>query len=93
MLKTEEVTKLAKLAGMELTPDEETKFATEISAILGFVNQLQNIKVADEAESHEIYENVLRTDRVIGISLAEQADLISQAPEVQGNLIKTKPVF
>ncbi|MDP2586953.1 MAG: Asp-tRNA(Asn)/Glu-tRNA(Gln) amidotransferase subunit GatC [Candidatus Komeilibacteria bacterium] len=93
MLKTEEVTKLAKLAGIELTPDEEIKFATEISAILGFVNQLQNIKVFEELESNEICENVLRTDRVIGISSAEQADLISQAPEIQGNLIKTKPVF
>lgn len=93
MLKTEEVNKLAKLARIELSPDEEQKFATEISAILGFVNQLQNIKVSDESEFQEIRENVLRPDRVIGISSAEQADLINQAPEIQGNLIKTKPVF
>lgn len=93
MLKTAEVNKLAKLAGIELTPDEELRFATEISAILGFVNQLQNITVSDESESQQINENVLRLDRVIGISSAEQADLINQAPEVDSNLIKTKPVF
>ncbi len=84
---------MAKLARIELTADEEIKFAKEISAILGFVDQLQKIKVADDLVSDDGQENNLRADMVIGISTAEQEQLISQAPEVQGNLIKTKPVF
>jgi len=84
---------LAKLARIELTADEEIKFAKEISAILGFVDQLQKIKVADDLVSDDGQENNLRADMVIGISTAEQSELINQAPEVENNLIKTKPVF
>ena len=93
MLTIEGVNKLAKLARIELTADEEIKFAKEISAILGFVDQLQKIKVADDLVSDDGQENNLRADMVIGISTAEQSELINQAPEVENNLIKTKPVF
>lgn len=93
MLGLEEVKKLAGLARIELAPDEETKFAKEISAILGFVEQLQNVRTDDLRSSVNGQPSVLRPDRVIGLSTQEQAELINQAPEVQNNLIKTKPIF
>lgn len=93
MLNSEEIKKLARLARIKLTAGEEQKFAKEISAILGFVGQLQQVKTGDFKEIADERPSVLRPDRVIGVSLAEQSELINQAPEVQDNLIKTKPVF
>ncbi|MFA6304445.1 MAG: Asp-tRNA(Asn)/Glu-tRNA(Gln) amidotransferase subunit GatC [Patescibacteria group bacterium] len=92
MLNIQEVEKLATLAKIELTAQEKEKFATEISSILGYVDNLKEIKV-ESAELTPATQNVLRADRVIGISILEQESLIQQAPETKDNLIKTKPVF
>lgn len=87
-----EVEKLAKLARLELKEEEKKKYAEDISAILNYVSQLQGIKTGEQFTS-EVLPGRLREDRVIGISTNRQKELISQAPEQENNLIKTKAVF
>ncbi len=41
VVKTEDIKKLAKLARIELTSEEEEKLAKEIGGILGYISQIQ----------------------------------------------------
>jgi len=88
-----EVEKLAKLARLDLTVRQKVNFVKEISSILQYVGQLQEMKIAaDEAVSTE-FKPVLREDAVLGQAAADQLKLIQSAPQQQDNLIKTQPVF
>ncbi len=92
MLTIKEVEKLAELAKISLTQEEKERYARELSSILGYVEKLQEVKTADNL-AEEPKDNCLREDKVIGLSLEHQRELISQAPESADNLISTKPVF
>ena len=88
-----EIERLAKLARIKLTNEEKEHYAENLSAILAYVEKLQEVKVDSLDNKSTITENVLRQDMVVGVSLIEQKELINQAPETQDNLVKTKPVF
>ncbi|MCX6785807.1 MAG: Asp-tRNA(Asn)/Glu-tRNA(Gln) amidotransferase subunit GatC [Candidatus Komeilibacteria bacterium] len=92
MLTVLEVEKLAKLAKIELTAQEKRRLALEMSSILEYVKKLQAVKTEDKVNK-EIKASRLREDRVIGLRINDQKELINQAPESVDNLIKTKPVF
>ena len=88
-----EISKLARLARLELSADEQSRFAEEISALLSYVAKLREVKdIADEIMP-EAGKGFLREDMVIGCSLEEQRALIEQSPAHHDNLIKSRPVF
>ena len=92
-LSKKEVEKIAELARLDLTEKEVAVYAEQLSAILEYVDQLQevdtkNIEITSQTAG---LSNVMREDEVKEYS--DPAELIEMSPEHQDNLIKVKAVF
>lgn len=90
-LSTEDVLKLARLARLHLTDDEVSKFQEEISAILGYVEQLQSVDVSNLSPTSQVtgLVNVTRDDEPKDYG-ATPDDLLKNAPATEGGHIKVK---
>ena len=53
-LKRDDIVKLAHLARLDLTDDEITEFTGELSAILGYVEKLQSVDVANLEPTNQV---------------------------------------
>lgn len=76
----DEVKHLAKLAKLEFAEEELPKIARELDAIVGYMEQLEELDVADiPATSHvlDLY-NVFRGDKVAQENTAQ--DILQNAP-------------
>jgi len=91
-LTKKEIQHLAKLARLQIGREEESKFANDISSIIRYVNKLQEIRLSEIREDllPVNYQDNSRGDSVIDTRDESQKQLISQAPEIQNNLVKTK---
>lgn len=90
-----EVRHIAELARLKLTPAEEEKYATELSAILSFVGQLQEVSLTDTAPTAQVtgLQNVWRDDVVQTIDEATRLKLLAQFPERRLDLLSAPAVF
>lgn len=95
MLSKDEVKKIANLARIEITDAEAEKYSHELSAILGFVEKLNE---ADTARVEPIAhitgaKNILREDKVVEYSKETKENIISNFPEKKDRFDKVKAVF
>lgn len=90
-LSREDVLKLASLARISLSDDEVEEFSEELSAILGYVEQLSGVDVAGLKPTNQVtgLTNVMREDKVIDYGY-QPADLLKNVPAVQDGQIKVK---
>lgn len=90
-LTREDILKLARLARLSLTDDEVTQFQAEISAILGYVDQLQAVDLSGLEPTYQVtgLKNVTRPDEVIEY-VAKPSDLLKNAPGTENGHIKVK---
>lgn len=90
-LSREDVLKLAKLARLELSEEEIAEFEGELSAILGYVEQLQNVDVAGLDPTNQVtgLTNVMREDETKDYGYKPK-DLLKNVPHLEGDLIKVK---
>jgi len=88
-----EVEKIAKLARLELSDKEVDIYAQQLSAILGYVDQLQEVDTKNVEITSQVtgLSNIMREDVVESFDNSEE--LVKMAPENQDNLIKVKAVF
>lgn len=70
MLDREQVRKVAHLARLELTPEEEQKFTTQLSDILDYFEQLSELDTSE----------VQPTTRAIDVSNVTRADALQPYP-------------
>lgn len=93
-LTRDDVLKLARLAKLELTDDEVTKFTEELGAILGYVEQLESVDVEGLEPTYQVsgLKNVMRTDEVVNYGVS-QAELLKNLPEQENGQIKVKRVL
>ena len=92
-LSTEQVRELALLARLRLTPEEEVALATELDAILGYMDKLNELNT-DRIEPFKhaiIGVNPLRDDRITNHSDAES--LLSNAPDRDGTFFKVPKII
>jgi aspartyl-tRNA(Asn)/glutamyl-tRNA(Gln) amidotransferase subunit C len=89
----QEVEKIAKLSRLELNDKEKSKFASQLSAVLNYVEKLNEVNTENVEITAQVtgLENVYRNDKIDQCDF--QADLIKQAAEYEDSLIKTKSVF
>jgi len=71
MIDSEQVRKVANLARLELTSDEETQFTTQLGSILDYIEQLNQLDVT----------NVAPTTRAIDVSNVTREDILQPYPE------------
>lgn len=94
-LSLEEVRRIAALARLRLSPDEEERFAGQLSAILGHVAELEALDVSGvEPMTHALAAGeapALRADQVLPGLGAEVA--VAAAPEKAGTHFKVPRII
>lgn len=90
-LTRDDVLKLARLARLELSEEEVGQFTKEISAILEYVEQLQEVDVSGLEPTAQVtgLTNVTRAD-VVKHYGATPEELLKNAPALEQNQIKVK---
>lgn len=94
----EDVRRVAELASLELTADEEVRMLRDLNAILGHVshlNELDTTQVSPMAQVNEVIgegqTTVLRADEVR--PCLDRADVMASAPETDGVFFKVPKVI
>ena len=97
----EDVRRVAELANLQLTAEEESRMQRDLNAILGHIAQLNELNTADVPAMAQVGEmlggvvdsmgNSLRTD-VVGPSL-DRAVVMAGAPESDGRFFKVPKVI
>lgn len=90
-LTREDILKLAKLARLQLSNEEVDQFSREISAILGYVEQLQNVDLETLQPTSQVtgLKNVTRPDEVQDYG-ASTADLMKNAPATEQHQFRVR---
>ena len=78
----DEVRHIAKLARLELTDDEVSRFTTELTSILSYIDQLREVDTKDVAPTAQVTgtTNVLRDDVILDPQLANPDALLGTSP-------------
>jgi aspartyl-tRNA(Asn)/glutamyl-tRNA(Gln) amidotransferase subunit C len=95
-LTKQQVQHVATLARIGLTPAEVTKFQTQLSGILDYVEQLNEVNTDGVEPTAQVtgLTNVTREDEVRTSALAKEEDLLkSSSLPIEDNQIKVKNVF
>lgn len=94
-LTKEEVKHIALLARLGLTEEEIEKFAGQLSAILDYVKQLEEVDTEAVLPTAQVtgLENVMADDAINQAGAEVREELLKLAPEREDNLVKTKSVF
>lgn len=94
-LSKEEIRHIADLARIQLSENEEEKYAAELSSVLDYIDILQGVDVENIAPTAQVtgLENVTREDIVIECDAKTREKIIEQFPERTGNLLKVRAIF
>ena len=94
MLKKEDIHHLAKLARINLTDEEISTYETQLSDIIKYVEQLNEIDTDKVEETSQVtgLENVTQEDEVIGCENPEELIKCSPLPKERSQ-IRVKPVI
>jgi aspartyl-tRNA(Asn)/glutamyl-tRNA(Gln) amidotransferase subunit C len=89
----EEIKKIATLARIELTPEEEGRYAETISAVLDYMNILNEVDTGGVVPTYQVtgLENIVRED-VVRVAHNQKA-LLKQMPEVESDELVVPGVF
>jgi aspartyl-tRNA(Asn)/glutamyl-tRNA(Gln) amidotransferase subunit C len=89
----EDVKKVAKLANLELSPEEEEKYKEQLSQILDYISQLQQLDTKDVPETNHVtgLENIVDPD-VVENCLPRDL-VLSQAPATHNGYFKVKAIL
>jgi aspartyl-tRNA(Asn)/glutamyl-tRNA(Gln) amidotransferase subunit C len=90
---SDEVRKIAKLARLKLTDEEVERFKPQLSAILSYVGQLDEVNTDNIEPTQQVTGliNITREDMIDQFS--EQEKLVNLAEETEDNYIKVKNVL
>jgi len=90
-LTREDVLKLARLARLELSDDEIESYREELSEILQYVEQLQDVDVNGLKPTNQVtgLTNVTREDEVRDYGY-DTEDLLKNVPKVKDHQIQVK---
>lgn len=89
----EQVRHVALLARLELTPNEEERLETELSEMLAYVNQLNEIDTGNVEPTAQVGESgtPMRDDEVT--NAPEPEAMLSNAPARQGTFFKVPKII
>ena len=99
MLDQSQVQKIAHLARLEITPEEESQFASQLSSILDYFDQLNELPTEGVEPTTTAIElsNIVRGDRQISwdgdnAATTRQA-LLDNAPEPEGDFFRVPRIM
>ncbi|MBT3538975.1 Asp-tRNA(Asn)/Glu-tRNA(Gln) amidotransferase subunit GatC [Candidatus Parcubacteria bacterium] len=90
-----QVEHIAKLARLELGEEEITMYTEQLSAVLGYIDMLDEVDVEGVEETSQVtgLQDVVRNDEVVSCDDDTRKKLLEQFPKNQVNLLKVKGVF
>lgn len=93
MIDREQVRKVAHLARLELTPQEEEQFTTQLGSILDYIEQLSELDVSNVPPTARAIDvsNVTRADNLQPYSNVEA--ILQSAPEQEGEYFKVPKIL
>lgn len=93
-MKREDIERLAKLSRIALTDAEVDEFATEITEILGYVSEIEEItgSSAGEKKVGALY-NVMREDGEPNAADSFTEALLTAAPARRGRFVEVKKII
>ncbi len=88
-----DITKVAKLANLDLSEEEKNKFETQLSSILDYFKKLQELDTKNVEETSQVtgLENVVRQDKS-ELSLTQE-DVLKNTEQKQNGLFKVKAIL
>ena len=92
-LSSQLISEIANLGHVGLTEDEKTSYATQLSTILDFVEQLQQIDTQNVNSEPFIRPHTWRQDTVVNISPEQRQTLLNAFSEKTGNWLKVPAIF
>lgn len=94
-LDKKQIKHIANLARLELSEQELELYGKQLSDILKYIDQLQEVDVADIEPTAQVtgLENVLRQDRAENWDEDGREEALKQAPEKENRYIKVKRVL
>lgn len=78
ILTSADVERIATLARLELTPDETARFARQLTAILAYADQVQQVDTSRIEERTAAAESRMRDD--VPVPSLERDTILNQAP-------------
>jgi aspartyl-tRNA(Asn)/glutamyl-tRNA(Gln) amidotransferase subunit C len=93
MIDLEQVRKVAHLARLELTPEEEGQFTTQLNSILEYVEQLSELDTTDVPPTTRAIEtsNITRPDQLE--VFGDREALLNTAPEREDDYFKVPKIL
>ncbi|MFH7027246.1 MAG: Asp-tRNA(Asn)/Glu-tRNA(Gln) amidotransferase subunit GatC [Heteroscytonema crispum UTEX LB 1556] len=93
MIDREQVRKVALLARLELTPEEEKQFTTQLGSILDYFEQLSELDVSDVAPTARAIDvsNVTREDNLQ--PYPDREAILNSAPSQEGEFFKVPKIL
>ncbi|MGK7878398.1 MAG: Asp-tRNA(Asn)/Glu-tRNA(Gln) amidotransferase subunit GatC [Xenococcaceae cyanobacterium] len=93
MIDREQVCKVAHLARLEITPEEEEQFTTQLSSILEYFEQLSELNTDDVPPTTRAIDisNVTRPDKLQ--PCPEHEALLKEAPQQEGDFFRVPQIF
>lgn len=92
-LSREEVKKVANLARLEITPEEEANFAIQLSSILDYFAQIEELNTDDVQPMTRAIEvvNITREDKQVTNS--ERENILNSAPEREDDFFRVPKIM
>ncbi len=93
MIDREQVHRVALLARLELTSEEEEQFTTQLGSILDYIEQLNEVDVSDVLPTTRAIDvsNVTRKDELQ--PYPEREAILNGAPEQEGEFFKVPKIM
>lgn len=93
MIDREQVRKIAHLARLDITPEEEEQFASQLSSILEYAEQLSELDTTDVTPTTRAIElsNITRPDTTFLYGSREA--LLKESPEPEGEFFKVPQIL
>lgn len=93
-IKREDILHLAELSNFSLSEDEISALSKDLSGILKYISQLDELDVKDLEPTYQVFEmeNVWREDKVLEQD-ASREELLALSREVVDNQIKVPKVL
>ena len=93
MIDREQVRKVANLARLELTTEEEAQFTTQLGSILDYIEQLNQLDVTNVAPTTRAIDvsNITRED--ILQPYADREAILNSAPQQEGDFFRVPKII
>ena len=94
-LTKEQIQHIANLARLELTEEELEKYGGQLSAVLGYIDQLQEVDTEGIEPTAQVtgLVNVFREDEIKVWDDSERLAAINESHEVEDGFVKVRKVL